>query len=960
MTDFRPELRLLLIDDDVDMQALLSGLLGQLVDGRPYRLDAVHTSDAGVAEIRHGHHDVVILDYQIDSRTGLDVLSATDDVFQRPPIVMLTGRGSPEIDRLCLDAGACDYWIKDGLDPCALERSIRHCLQRHRLMLALLRRERDYRTLFASNPVAMFTFDHSSYRISDANDAALFQYGYRRDEFLAMQVTELRAEGEIAAFVAFRGKHADASDVPLRAGIWRHERKDGSALDVEIVAADVDTSGTRQRLVMAQDVTERVALNRELALLKRAVESATDGISVVDLSAPDQPLIYVNAAFEHISGYRANEVLGRNCRFLQGDDSDQQARQTLISAIAEGQSCEVVLRNYRKDGEMFWNRLRVAPVLDHEGRRSHYIGIMTDVTAAKRNDAERLYFATHDALTGLAKFSAGDLTELDALLATSQAADQRLVVLFIDIDRFHSINDAMGFEAGDQALRAVASRIATFSDTGKVLRFVADQFLMLLPGVALDADLGALATQLCETIAEPLLVNGTTLYLTASVGVSATPDNPDLLVDLIRQAEIAKHQAKLHGRNGGFTFGQSLRNQLHDRRELGARMRDGLAAGEFVLHYQPQVHAQTGALLGLEALVRWQSPEFGLVAPSRFIPVAETNGMIVPIGNWVLQHACAQLRAWIDLGHVGFVVSVNVSAAQMQRPRFVEDLTRTIKETGIRPEMLELELTESVLINYADRAVLQMHALRQLGVRLALDDFGTGFSSLSYLLKFPLDKIKIDQSFISGITHDGKDAALVRAMIAMGHHLGLQVVAEGVETAAQYLYLRRGQCDQFQGFYFSAALPAEDIPALLARRSLLPDDAVPGDAESENTLLVLDDEENIRRSLVRLLRPDGYRILVAATADEAFSLLAAHNVQVVLSDQRMPGMNGTEFLGHVKNLYPDTVRMVLSGFTDVASVTEAINVGAIYKFLAKPWDDEALRTQVRDAFRRYKDRDDPI
>jgi CheY-like chemotaxis protein len=293
-----------------------------------------------------------------------------------------------------------------------------------------------------------------------------------------------------------------------------------------------------------------------------------------------------------------------------------------------------------------------------------------------------------------------------------------------------------------------------------------------------------------------------------------------------------------------------------------------------------------------------------------------------------------------------------VSAAQAQRASFVDDVRRILEETGVAPGMLELEITESVLMENADRAVAQMQQLKALGLRLALDDFGKGYSSLSYLRRFPIDKLKIDQAFIENIATEGNDAALVRAMISMGHHLGMRVVAEGVETAAQSGYLRRSHCDEFQGFFYSPPVSAQAVPELLRRRYLGP--AQTAEPAPERTLLLLDDEDNILRALVRLFRRDGYRVLACASAGAAFELLATQPVQVILSDQRMPGISGTEFLSEVKLLYPDTVRMVLSGYTDLASVTDAINRGAIYKFLTKPWDDAELRAQVLEAFRRYE------
>jgi diguanylate cyclase (GGDEF)-like protein len=528
------------------------------------------------------------------------------------------------------------------------------------------------------------------------------------------------------------------------------------------------------------------------------------------------------------------------------------------------------------------------------------------------------------------------------------------VLIFIDLDGFNSVNETLGFAMGDAALRHVADRLRDAAGPDcEVMRYAGDEFLIAIGDVDPAANLLQLANRYCECIAEPMPVSQVaTLYLTASVGAAAFPDSGQTVLDLTRQADIATNRAKRNGRSGAFVFSNELSEALSDRLALGGRIRNALARDEFLLCYQPQIDAQDGSVVGLEALVRWDSPEFGLLPPGRFIPVAEDNGMIVQLGAWVLRTACRHLRDWIDMGMAGFEVSVNVSAAQMHRPNFVEEVSRIIAETGIDPGMLQLELTESVLIDQGEFAVAQMQQLRKLGVKIALDDFGVGYSSLSYLRRFPINRLKIDQSFIANITHDGKDAELVRAIISIGHHMGMRVVAEGVETLAQSSYLRRSHCDELQGFQFSQALPASSVPEMLRRRYQTCE--VETQTDPERTLLLLDDEENILRSLIRLFRRDGYRVLSATNAHDAFELLARHPVQVVLSDQRMPGMSGTEFLSQVKALYPETIRIVLSGYTDLASVTDAINRGAIYKFLTKPWDDDALSAQVQDAFRRFE------
>lgn len=1058
MNDAMPALRVLLVDDDSDQRAQLLELFKRMPTPGAYQVQTAESFGQALVDLAKHAHDVALVDFKLGTYTGADLLRATADDPIRAPIVVMTGRSSAEVDALCLEAGAADYLVKELLTPEALSRSLRYAVERQRLSRLLAERERDYRMLFDASPMPMWLYDPETLEIVQVNEAATEQYGYTRQEFLSLRITELRSGEDAERFAAFnREQRVIGSN--YRGGIWPHRRKDGSNIDVEITSSDIhlgdklvrmvlahdvsarlraeasvraseatlrqvlhdlgdglmvldaqakilfanqaaceilglpedhlvgsrapqglhdvsaerveladafgvihyveartsptEWAGTAARALVLHDVTKQRANERQLVLLRRAVESSTDGVVITDAGRADHPIIYVNPAFERLTGFRASEVTGRNMRFLQADDTEQPALQAVRLALSEHKNGVWVIRNYRKDGSMFWNQLTLSPVRDEAGEVTHYIGVQTDISEQKRLEAERNYLATHDAVTGLPKF-VGSEVRVEVLLQRARETGQRLVLLYIDLDGFNNINDSMGFAMGDAALKQVGERLCDLAGAGgEVLRYAADEFLVAIGEVPLDADLLRLATNYCERIAEPMAVSPmATLYLTASVGATAYPDSGQSVLELTRQAELATNRAKRGGRNGAFVFGNELREALSDRLMLGGRMRAALARGEFVLHYQPQVNAQDGAIAGLEALVRWESPEFGLLPPRRFVPIAEDNGMILQLGAWVLRSACKQLRAWMDQGFTGFVVSVNVSAAQMQRPSFVQDVRRTIDETGILPAMLELELTESVLMDNAERAVGQMQELKQLGVRLALDDFGMGYSSLSYLRRFPLDKLKIDQAFVSDIAQDGGDAALVRAIIAMGHHLGLRIVAEGVETASQYGYLRRNHCDEFQGFYIARPLPAAEIPELLRRRYLLPANAA--EDLAERTLLLLDDEENIRRALTRLLRRDGYRILDAGNAQDAFELLATNRVQVILSDQRMPGMSGTEFLSQVKEMYPATVRMVLSGFTDLSSVTEAINRGAIYKFLTKPWDDEALRAQVLEAFRRYE------
>jgi EAL domain-containing protein (putative c-di-GMP-specific phosphodiesterase class I)/CheY-like chemotaxis protein len=362
---------------------------------------------------------------------------------------------------------------------------------------------------------------------------------------------------------------------------------------------------------------------------------------------------------------------------------------------------------------------------------------------------------------------------------------------------------------------------------------------------------------------------------------------------------------------------------------------------------------QTGKINGFEALIRWTHPELGAISPARFIPVAEECEVIHIIGAWVLDRACRDIREWLDRGLVVPQIAINFSARQFRNPNAVLDIQATLSRYQLPASALCIEITEGVLMEDVNASQTILLALKQLGVALSLDDFGTGYSSLSYLKLFPFDKVKIDQSFVREITSNTQDASIVIAVIGMAHSLGIKVLAEGVETEAQCKFLRDNMSDEIQGYFFSKPIPFEATEILIREDRQLPGHLLRL-SQTAKTLLLVDDEQNIVSSLKRLLRRDGYHILTANSGAEGLAILAANKVDVIISDQRMPGMTGVDFLRNVKDLYPETVRMVLSGYTELNSVTDAINEGAVFRFLTKPWDDEKLRTNIVDAFH-YKE-----
>jgi diguanylate cyclase (GGDEF)-like protein/PAS domain S-box-containing protein len=721
---------------------------------------------------------------------------------------------------------------------------------------------------------------------------------------------------------------------------------------LELRVAATEWNGQPALLLAVRDLTERHAAEQGLLLSRRAMESSANGIIICDAQDPRQPVIYVNPAFERITGYTVGEVIGRNCRFLQGSERDQPALGRLREALARGSDVQVELRNFRKDGTPFWNELNVSPVRNPAGVVTHFVGIQNDITARREQEAELLRRLTHDPLTALPNRNLL-LDRLRRALAIAGEKGRNAALLYVDLDQFREINDALGHDAGDEVLRTVASRLREGVRPGDTLaRLGGDEFLVLLPDLASPDEAGTIAAQLLDAVARPYELAGTTVFCSCSIGVAHVKTFGDDPLQLIRRADLAVNAAKRAGRNTVQFEAGDQAQRVSERLELRTLLHGAIGRNELALHYQPQMDLVNQRICGIEALLRWQHPVLGAVSPARFIPVAEETGQIVPLGEWVLNEACRQHRQWLDSGLLDCPVAVNVSSVQFQRANFVDLVEAALARHRLPASRLELELTESVTMDSGGGTLAKLARLRELGVRMAIDDFGTGFSSLAYLKRLPIDKVKIDRAFIDDLTHDSDDASITLSVIAIAHHLRLRVVAEGVETMAQLAYLKRHLCDEVQGFLVARPLPAAELETFLAGFQPPGSEAANGEVDQGGgpTLLLVDDEPNILRALTRTLRRDGYRILTAGGAAEAFDVLARHDVHVIVSDQRMPQMCGTDFLSQVKSMYPDTVRLVLSGYTDLVSVTEAINRGAIYRFLTKPWSDEQLRGHVREAF----------
>ncbi|MDP3979420.1 MAG: EAL domain-containing protein [Pseudomonas sp.] len=807
--------------------------------------------------------------------------------------------------------------------------------EKQKARLQAQRREHSFRKLLNDTRDAVLVVDNTGV-VCYANPAAEELFGASQQQLLQQRF--------------------ELPDISEELFEWNLPTPAGDEVAVEIHLAETDWEGRQVRLLSLRDIRERKESEKQLRVLQRSLESSYNGVVIVDARAHDQPIIYVNPAFERITGYSADEVLGRNCRFLQAGEHDQAALEVIRNNLLRQDDAHVALRNYRKDGTAFWNDLYISPVLDERGELTHFVGVQNDISEEKRYQAELSFNACHDLLTGLPNRSLLE-DRLRQGCKISQRYQRSLAVMFIDLDGFKPINDSIGHHLGDQVLVEVAQRMSAQVRPGDtVARMGGDEFIVLLPDLAREEDVLQIAERLITSIARPYRVEGIDLHITASIGITLSDGGLEQPLQLIQQADLAMFKAKQEGRNNYQWYTNDLKQRVGERVTLRNELQKAIESQAFELYFQPQIDGRSGRVVGFEALLRWKHPDRGFIPPDIFIALAEDTGQIIPLSEWVLDTACRQIRQLSEQGLSGPSVAVNISPVHFQRNNFVDSVQAVLQKHSLSAELLELEITETVLFNNAERAIETLHRLKQLGVRIAIDDFGTGFSSLNYLKRLPIDKVKIDRSFVKDIISDRHDAAITQGIISMAHHLGLKVVAEGVETEPQLAFLKKCRCDEFQGYYFAKPMPYAEIAGFLRDRLRVHEagSAVSlAQGEQVQTLLLLDDEENILRALARVLRRDGYQILMATCARDAFELLAKHDVQVILSDQRMPEMSGTEFLSRVKDLYPDTIRIVLSGYTDLKSVTDAINQGAIYKFLTKPWDDDELRQNIAQSFREF-------
>ena len=559
-----------------------------------------------------------------------------------------------------------------------------------------------------------------------------------------------------------------------------------------------------------QDVTERRRSEDQLRLLEKAVASLNDTVLITEaepVSEPGPRIVFVNEAFERMTGYGRDEVLGQSPRILQGADTSRAERERIRQALDAWQPVRAELVNYTKAGQAFWVELVIQPIADERGWFTHWVAVERDITERRAAEQKVHELAFFDHLTRLPNRSQLMLLATERLAA--QHSGQPLgAAILIDLDNFKVVNDHWGHHRGDQMLIEIARRVRDeLAPHDTLARLGGDEFMVLLQDLGSDETLAtqraeAVCGRLLASVSRPMVIDGREYFSSASLGVVLLGQRPMLVEELLSQADSAMYFAKDSGRNTYRFFDSRLQTRIAERIDLEADLRQSIERKELFLLYQPQVDQQ-GRVIGAEALCRWRSTTRGLVSPGEFVPLAESSGFIRELGPWVLETACKYLATWRTLaGMDGLTLSVNVSARQFHHPDFVRQVQDALRRTGANPALLKLELTESIFADDLDEIVTKMDALKTQGIRFSLDDFGTGYSSLSYLKKLPLDQLKIDQSFVRDLLSDSNDEAIIRTVIALGQSLGLNVIAEGVENEQQRAFLLRSGCVLYQGYLF--------------------------------------------------------------------------------------------------------------------------------------------------------------
>ncbi|OAN52308.1 hypothetical protein A6A04_01030 [Paramagnetospirillum marisnigri] len=671
------------------------------------------------------------------------------------------------------------------------------------------------RTLFDSSPDPAWIIEGS--RFVECNAAAVDFLGYpSKDDLLFVHPSQISPKIQPDGQPSY-AKAEEMIRIAQARGIhrfeWLHSRADESEFLAEVTLSAITLQGRPAIYCTWRDITQRKLAEAEMQLAASVFHTTREGILITDAKGI---ILSVNPAFSDITGYSAEEAVGQTPRLLKSNHHGGAFYAEMWHQIVDTGGWQGEVWNRRKNGEAYLEWLTISAIPGPDGRPDRFVSVFTDVTELRRKDEQIRHQAYHDSLTGLPNRALlGD--RLEHAIEVAQREDSQVAVLFLDLDHFKVVNDSLGHQEGDRLLQQTAQRILDSvrrSDT--VGRLGGDEFIVILSGVDAGSEVALVAEKIIAAIAQPFDLAGRPVHAGTSIGIAVFPQDGGTAETLMKNADTAMYQAKGAGRSTFRFFDPSMNRRAVQRLEMEANLRAALDLGEFRLFYQPKIHVLTGRCCGAEALIRWQRADGALVSPADFIPVAEETGLIIPIGYWVIEETCRQNVAWRASGLAAVPVSVNLSLRQFHDHALVDRIAAILAAYGVEAEAIEVELTESAVMEEPDKAIVTLKRLRDLGLKVSVDDFGTGYSSLAYLKRFPISTIKIDRSFVTDLGTDPEDAAIAQTIIALARTLKLDVVAEGVETEGQLAILTEMGCEVVQGYIFGRPVPADDFVTWLS------------------------------------------------------------------------------------------------------------------------------------------------
>lgn len=809
-------IRVLLIEDDEDDYIIVRSLFAE-IGAEKFVLDWVTNYTEAQHKIAQGYYQIYLIDYRLGEKSGLELLQETAEYNCRAPMILLTGQGDREVDLAAMQAGAADYLVKGQIDAPALERAVRYAMERTRTLEELrqaLHEKSQLASAIANLTTGVIITDpyQSGNPVIFVNRAFTDITGYSTEEIIGRNCRILQGE-QTSPRTLSEIKAAIVERRSFTCTILNY-RKDGTPFWNELTISPVfDPTGRLMNFVGLQtDVTDRKrsqqALRESEERYALALQGANDGIWDWNLKTNQ---IYFSARWKAMLGFAEDEIDHTPEQWFSRVHPDDLDRLRFrLNAHLDGLTphFEHEHRVRHRDGRYCWVLNRGLAVRDAQGQVTRMAGSQTDITARKQAEEQLLHDALHDALTGLPNRTLLMERLRYGLQIVKHKPSYRFAVMFLDVDRFKMVNDSLGHIVGDRLLLAIAQRLSACLRPGDTIaRLGGDEFVVLLDDIKEINDVIGVANRIQKEIAQPFNLNGHEIFTSVSIGIALSDAGYDWSEDMLRDADTAMYRAKAQGKARYEIFDISMHVYAVTLLQLETDLRRAIDRQEFCLHYQPIISLKTSRISGFEALIRWQHPSRGMIAPVEFIPIAEETGLIIPIGQWVLREACQQMRQWqLQFPSVcPLSISVNLSGRQLV-PNLPQHIQQILQETALDVRCLKLEITESVLIENTDTAATLLAQIQALGIQLSTDDFGTGYSSLSYLHRFPIDTLKIDQSFVNRLEEDPERLAIVRTIVSLAWNLGMDVIAEGVESLRQMKQLKQLNCEYGQGFYFSPAL----------------------------------------------------------------------------------------------------------------------------------------------------------